>query len=85
MSLSGSLLQVIATMLRLYSLMLVVYALLTWVMNENYLPPQVRWLKTMVDPVLVPLRKVIPPIGGVDLSVMAALLIIEMLRSFLLY
>ena len=85
MSSSGSLLQVLAAMLRLYSLMLVVYALLSWVMHEEHYPPAVRWLQSMVDPVLTRIRKVIPPIGGIDVSVIAALLIIEMIRSFLLY
>ena len=72
-------------MLRLYSLMLVVYALLSWVMHEEHYPPAVRWLKSMVEPVLSQIRRVIPPIAGIDLSVIAALLIIEMIRSLLLY
>jgi len=85
MSSSGSLLQVIAAMLRLYSLMLVVYALISWVMHEKHYPPAVRWLQSMVEPVLTRIRRVIPPFGGVDVSVIAALLIIEMIRSLLLY
>ena len=80
---SGTLLQVLAAMLRLYSLMLVVYALLSWVMHEEHYPPAVRWLQSMVEPVLSQIRRVIPPIAGIDLSVIAALLIIEMIRSFL--
>ncbi len=82
---SGTLLQVLAAMLRLYSLMLVVYALLSWVMHEEHYPPAVSWLQSMVEPVLSQIRRVIPPIAGIDLSVIAALLIIEMIRSFLLY
>ena len=82
---SGTILQVLAAMLRLYSLMLVVYALLSWVMREEHYPPAVRWLQSMVEPVLSQIRRVIPPIAGIDLSVIAALLIIEMIRSFLLY
>ena len=82
---SGTLLQVLAAMLRLYSLMLVVYALLSLVMHEEHYPPAVRWLQSMVEPVLSQIRRVIPPIAGIDLSVIAALLIIEMIRSFLLY
>ena len=82
---SETLLQVLATMLRLYSLMLVVYALLSWVMHEEHYPPAVRWLKSMVEPVLSQIKRVIPPIAGIDLSVIAALLIIEMIRSLLLY
>ena len=82
---SGTILQVLAAMLRLYSLMLVVYALLSWVMHEEHYPPAVRWLLSMVEPVLSQIRRVIPPIAGIDLSVIAALLIIEMIRSLLLY
>ncbi len=82
---SETLLQVLAAMLRLYSLMLVVYALLSWVMHEEHSPPAVRWLKSMVEPVLSQIKRVIPPIAGIDLSVIAALLIIEMIRSLLLY
>ena len=82
---SGTLLQALAAMLRLYSLMLVLYALLSWVMHEEHYPPAVRWLQSMVEPVLSKIRRVVPPIAGIDLSVLAALLIIEMIRSFLLY
>ena len=82
---SETLLQVLAAMLRLYSLMLVVYALLSWDMHEEHYPPAVRWLQSMVEPVLSQIRRVIPPIAGIDLSVIAALLIIEMIRSLLLY
>ena len=82
---SGTILQVLAAMLRLYSLMLVVYALLSWVMHEEHYPPAVRWLQSMVEPVLSQIRRVIPQIAGIDLSVIAALLIIEMIRSLLLY
>lgn len=85
MTFSGTIILVLAAMLRLYSLMLVVYALLSWIMHENHYPPAVRWLESMVEPFLTPIRKVIPPIGGIDLSVFAALLIIEMIRSFILY
>ena len=80
-----SLLYVLAWMLRAYSYMLVVYVLLSWIMHEEHYPPIVRWLQSMVEPVLSQIRRVIPPIAGIDLSVIAALLIIEMIRSFLLY
>ena len=85
MSISDSIIQMVAALLRLYSLMLVVYALISWIMHEHHYPPAVRWLQSMVEPILKPLRRFIPPIGGIDLSVIAALLIIEMIRSFILY
>ena len=82
---SGTLPQVLAAMLRLYSWRLVVYTLLSWVMHEEHYPPAIRWLQSMVEPVLSQIRRAVPPIAGIDLSVIAALLIIEMIRSFLLY
>ena len=78
---TGSLLYVLAWMLRAYSYMLVVYVLLSWAMHEEHYPPIVRWLQSMVEPVLTQIRKVIPPIGGIDVSAIAAVLIVEMIRS----
>ena len=83
-SIGYSLLQVLASMLRLFSLMIVIYALLSWVISD----PRhhvFRFLQSMVEPVLNPIRKVLPPMGGLDISIVAALMGIEILRSFLLY
>ena len=78
-----SLLYVLAWMLRAYSYMLVVYVLLSWVILEEHYPPIVRWLQGMVEPVLKQIRKVIPPIGGIDVSALAVLLIVEIIRSLI--
>ena len=79
-----SLVQVLASMLRLFSLMLVIYALLSWVITDPR-HSVFRFLQSMVEPVLNPIRKVLPPMGGFDISIVAALMGIEILRSFLLY
>ena len=79
-----SLVQVLASMLRLFSLMLVIYALLSWVITDPR-HQVLRFLQSMVEPVLKPIRKVLPPMGGFDISIVAALMGIEILRSFLLY
>ena len=80
---TGSLVYVLAWMLRAYSYMLVVYVLLSWVMHEEHYPPIVRWLQSMVEPVLTQIRKVIPPIGGIDISAIAAVLIVEIVLELL--
>ena len=83
---SGSLIIIVLNwMLLAYSYVLFFYVLLSWVMHEEHYPPILRLLQSMVEPVLSKIRRVIPPIAGIDLSVIAALLIIEMIRSFLLY
>ena len=63
---TGSLILVLASMLRLFSLMLVIYALLSWIIRDGH-HPVFRFLQSMVEPVLAPIRKVLPPIGGFDI------------------
>ena len=82
---SGSLIFVLDGMLLAYSYVLFVYVLLSWVMHEEHYPPILRLLQSMVEPVLSQIRRVLPPIAGKDLSWIAALLLIYMIRSFLLY
>ena len=81
---SGSLIFVLDGMLWVYFYMMVVYALLSWVMHEEHYPPIVRWLQSIVEPVLFQIRKVIPPIGGFDISAIAALLIVEIIHTEIL-
>ena len=78
----GSLVQVLNAMLSLFSLLLVAYAMISWVrpdLNNSV----VRFLRSMVEPVLTPVRKVLPPRGGVDFSVLAVLFVIYLLRAAL--
>ncbi len=79
----GTLLQVVDMMLGLLSMMIVVYAMLTWFLPHNQHPIQ-RFLQGMVEPFLAPIRRVVPPMGGMDLSVMVALFVIYLIRSILL-
>ena len=78
----GSLIQVIDAMLTLFSLMLVAYAMISWVrpdLNNSVM----RFLRSMVEPVLTPVRKVLPPMRGVDFSVLAVLFVIYLIRAAL--
>ena len=80
---SGSLIFVLDGMLLAYSYVLLVYVLLSWVMHEEHYPPILRLLQSMVEPVLSQIRRVLPPIAGKDLSWIAALLLIYMIRSLM--
>ena len=80
---ADSLILVLASMLRLFTLMLVIYALLSWIIRDGH-HPVFRLLQSMVEPVLAPIRKVLPPIGGFDISVVAAMIGIEVIRQILL-
>lgn len=69
--------------LRFLQLAILVRVLLSWVDNSPY--PDSRWkeiLFTVTDPVLNPLRRVIPPVGGmIDLTPMAAIILLQVLEG----
>lgn len=39
------------------------------------------WIFRLTEPILAPLRRVIPPIGGLDFSPMVALFLLELLHT----
>ena len=54
-------------LLQLYSYILLIRVILSWV-NPNPYNPIVQILYRLTEPVLAPIRRVLPPMGGLDLS-----------------
>jgi YggT family protein len=62
----------VSLLFRVYSILILIRVLLTWVSVSPY-HPAVRILHQVTDPVILPLRRLIPPIGGtVDVSPIAS-------------
>jgi YggT family protein len=65
-----------------YSILLFVYAVLSWIPDLRG-----RWtyyLAAVIEPVLMPIRRVIPPLGGLDLAFLVLLLVLQLgIRPFL--
>lgn len=62
----------------IYTLLLFVYAVLSWVPDLR----RGRWvyvLGSLIEPILVPIRRVIPPIGGLDLAFLIVILVLQLL------
>lgn len=55
-------------------LLALVYAILSWVQPHS---PVQATLSRLVEPVLAPIRRVIPQIGGVDLSVLILIILLQ--------
>ena len=62
-----------------------VRCLLSWFPNINWYNQPFRALKDITDPILEPFRKIIPPLGGFDISPMVALMTLEILRVACIY
>ena len=66
----------VAKVLQLYTLIMLVYALISWV-------PSIRgkwtqYVAMLVEPVLTPVRRIIPPIAGLDISFLVVIFLIQM-------
>ena len=64
---------------KLYILVMIVYAVLSWVPSLRG-----RWsdyVAMLVEPVLIPVRRIIPPIGGLDLSFLVVIIVIQLVDS----
>jgi len=55
--------------------LVLVHVVLSWVRTDS---PMADWVDRMVLPLLWPLRRILPTLGGIDLSPLALLLIIQL-------
>ena len=81
-NLLSALAQLLQMVFQAYTLILVVRVLITWV-NPDPFNPVVQFLSRVTDPVLEPLRRVIPPLGPIDISPVIALLLLQALQHFI--
>lgn len=69
--------------LQLYSIVLLIRVLLTWIPNLDYSNPLVRLLFDVTEPVLKPIRNALPPMSGFDLSPLVVFVGIMVLQNLL--
>ncbi|RUM87229.1 MAG: YggT family protein [Thermodesulfatator sp.] len=74
--------RVLDMVLTLYLWIIIIRALISWVNPDPY-NPLVRFLYQITEPVLWRVRRVIPPISGLDLSPVVVILGIVFLQQFL--
>jgi YggT family protein len=79
---------IVVFVFQLFQILILIRVLLSWIYTNPYSPalnnPAVRILYQVTDPILEPIRKVIPPIGGaIDISPIVALLLLDIVRRIL--
>ena len=66
-----------------YMALMMARILLSWVKHNPY-QPVIRFIYEITEPVLGLFRKIIPPIGVIDLSPIAAFMALGLLRSLII-
>jgi len=73
---------VVGQLIDLYTVVVFVAVIVSWLQ----LPPSnpvVRYTRMVTEPLLAPIRKVIPPVGGLDFSPMILLILLRVVRGLI--
>jgi YggT family protein len=80
----NTVIDVVLLALQIYRYVLLARALVSWIPNLDPSNPAVRILYEITEPVLEPIRRLIPPLGGVmDISILVAFFAIIILEQLL--
>lgn len=75
---------ILSTLIQLYSWVLVARALVSWIPNLDPYNPAVQFLYQITEPVLEPVRRLIPPLGGtIDISMIVVFFALMILQQML--
>jgi YggT family protein len=80
---ADTVLDILLLLLRILTFALIGRALLSWV------DPRGEWtisrlLADLTEPIMAPLRRVIPPVGMIDISFIVAIILIQVLERLLI-
>jgi len=76
-------LKVLFTAIGIYSYLLIGRILLSWFPNLDWSNPILTSLSSITDPYLNIFRGLIPPLGGIDLSAILAILALNLMKGLL--
>ncbi len=72
----------LATLVDLYSLVVLAAVVMSWV-QVDWRNPLARIVYSLTEPVLAPIRRLLPVMGGLDFSPMVVLFALRALRGLL--
>jgi YggT family protein len=78
-----AIIDIFSFLLALYEVLLLLRILLSWVGLDPYANPITRFLYNITEPLLEPIRSVLPPVGMIDFSPMVAFVLIIALQRAL--
>lgn len=76
---------IISRLINLYVLVIFARSILSFfpIRYDSPLAPVVRFLHQITEPVLAPIRRMLPPMGGLDLSPLVVIIGLQILASVL--
>lgn len=69
--------QVIVGVVQLLNLLIIIWCLLSWFPNIRWHEQPFKAVDQIVQPIIAPFRRFIPPIANIDLSPMVAIFVLQ--------
>lgn len=73
----------LATFIQIYTYLIIIRVLLTWFPTIDFYKQPFAALSQLTDPYLNLFRSVIPPLGGIDISPIVAILLLQLAGGLL--
>lgn len=73
---------IISSISEILVLLVIVSAILSYFMDPYH--PLRRWVDSIVEPLLLPIRRVVPTVGGLDFSPLVLIIVIQLVSGFLI-
>lgn len=73
----------LVSFLQIYWILLIVRILLSWFQSAEWAGQVISFLSPVTDPYLNIFRSIIPPLGGIDISAILALILLQFIQSSL--
>jgi len=71
------LIQLVVIVVRIFTLLVLAHVVLSYILDPFH--PARRWVDRVVEPMLMPIRRVIPLVGMIDFSPLVLLILVQIL------
>lgn len=81
------LISIINAIFTIFYLLILAHILLSWIRPNPYHPvwgPIMRVVNGVMDPIMAPIRRLLPPLGGLDFSPMIVLVVARLIQGALI-
>lgn len=72
---------ILLNVLEVLKWLVIARALMSWFVDPRSANPVVAWIRTVTDAILRPISSILPSMGGMDLSPLAAILLIHLAQQ----
>jgi YggT family protein len=76
---------IVRELIQLYILVIIARSIISFfpIRRDSPFIPVVRFLHNITEPVLAPIRRALPPMGGLDLSPLVVIIVLRVLQGFI--